>query len=399
MTTLRIPSETTPGQEYRVDVRHGQAVCDCPAGAMGRECKHAREAKEMMMVTEQRIPDEGPPYSDMADIPETAMGLAGDGPPLPLPVRLEERTLPTQGELQIISTIARTVIGAKGHAVPASIDTPAKAAAVMLAGWELGLKPMTALRHVFVVNGRTEPDGSAMMGLVKAGDPTAAFIFHTYTNELCDVSLHRGGHLAARCEYTLKDAQASGQAKKKRVKDRDTNQWKEIDGPWQLYVRDMLAWNAVKRVCRLGAPDLINAITSVNVRMVDGLLPEPIETVAIGESGRTLDQERKSAAFVQKVNDDYRPPPKGAPVTAEIMNMTPEEEAEAYAEHEAGLGPELATFIGQAPDLPDALKDEPDPSQETPEELAERIAEEKRLAAETGQAAMLPPDPASKVHP
>lgn len=42
---------------------------------------------------------------------------------------------------------------------------------------------------------------------------------------------------------------------------------------------------------------------------------------------------------------------------------------------------------------------EPDPKQETPEELAERIAEERRLATEATQGAMLPPDPKSKAHP
>lgn len=339
----RIPSETTPGQQYRVDIRDGEAVCDCQGFRSVGHCKHAAQAlKEEQMVTEKRIPDEGK---------ETALIVQEDGPPMPLAVHLEERTLPTRGELEIISSIARTVIGAKGHAVPASIDTPAKAAAVMLAGWELGLKPMTALRHVFVVNGRTEPDGSAMMGLVRAGDPTAAFTFHTYTHEACDVSLHRGGHLVARCEYTIEDAKKSGQAGK---------------GAWKDYTRDMLAWSAVKRVCRLGAADLINAITSVDVRQAGALLPEPIETVAIGDSGRTLAEERKSAEFVQKANAYYEPP------SAADDDALPAEAA-------------------------------PDPMAETPEEMAERIADEKRLADEAHQGKMLPPDTAeaakAKAHP
>ena len=52
--------------------------------------------------------------------------------------------------------------------------------AVMLAGWEVGAKPMTALRHMFVVNGRTEPDAQLMMGIVKARDPSARFQFQEF---------------------------------------------------------------------------------------------------------------------------------------------------------------------------------------------------------------------------
>src|SRR5207244_565354 len=122
-------------------------------------------------------------------------------------------------------------------------------AAVLLAGWELGVKPMTAFRHIFVVNGRTEPDAQVMMGLVRAKDPSAQFIFHQYTAEYCDVELRRGGESVIRVMYTIDDAIRSGQTAK--------------GGPWKQYPRDMCAWAAVKRACRLGAPDLVNAIPSV----------------------------------------------------------------------------------------------------------------------------------------
>ena len=184
----------------------------------------------------------------MTDTEERAVAIH-EGP-APLEVSIPPRSLPTQAELSVMGKIAQTLVQARGHSVPKEIDSAAKAAAVLLAGWELGVKPMTAFRHIFVVNGRTEPDAQVMMGLVRAKDPSAQFIFHEYTAERCKVELRRGGQSIVTVEYTLRDAEKSGQLGKQ-------------GSVWKVYPRDMCAWAAVKRACRLGAPDLVNAIPSV----------------------------------------------------------------------------------------------------------------------------------------
>jgi len=166
-----------------------------------------------------------------------------DGPP---PVAV----LPMKDEVAMMLTLAGNITKARGHAIPASIDSPEKAFAVILAGWELGVRPMTALRHVFVVNGRTEPDAQLMMGLVRARDETAEFIFHRTDGTECEVELRRGGRSVVRLAYTAAMAKASGQITK---------------GAWTSYPADMLRWAAVKRACRLGAPDLVNSIPSVGL--------------------------------------------------------------------------------------------------------------------------------------
>jgi len=170
---------------------------------------------------------------------------------VPIEVSPPVAVLPTRPEIGIMTELARSVVNARGHAVPAAVDTPAKAFAIMLAGWEVGAKPMTALRHMFVINGRTEPDAQLMMGIVKARDPSARFVFHSRADDLCDVELFRGGRPVVRLAYTAADAERAGLLKK--------------GGPWTQYRKDMMAWAAVKRVCRLGAPDLINAISGVDV--------------------------------------------------------------------------------------------------------------------------------------
>ena len=233
----RVHSRDPFGPVYHVQVFEGIAACNCQGYETAGHCWHQGRALEMQ---EQ---EEG--TESRALVPITVM------PPATM--------LPTLSDIQIIGTLARSVIGAKGHAVPEAIDSPAKAFAVMLAGWEMGARPMTALRHVFVVNGRTEPDAQLMMGIVRARDASAHFVFHERTALACDVELWRHGAKVIRIRYSIEDAKTSGQLARER-------------SPWRSYPADMCAWAAVKRCCRFGAPDLINAISGVDVAEAEDMM-------------------------------------------------------------------------------------------------------------------------------
>ncbi len=167
------------------------------------------------------------------------------------PPKPEER-LPTPAQFEMMMKIASMAVeGAskaqnQDRALPINIRTPEQAMTIMLAGYEMGLPVFTSLRRLYMVNGRVELETQALMGLVKAGDPTAWFRFDEYEHTACTVTLIRGGEEVLTCRYTVQDAQASGQMGK--------------PGPWRSYTRDMLAYSAVKRVCRLGAPELTNQI-------------------------------------------------------------------------------------------------------------------------------------------
>lgn len=226
-------STSREGGEYRVQVSPdgGSAVCDCPGALTHGACWHLSEAL--------RGEDEARSSRTVA--------LA------PFPVHPPTTLLPTKSELEVMGLIARTIVMSPGYAIPAALDRPDKAVAVMLAGRELGVPPMASFRHIFVVNGRTEPDAQVMTGLVQHYDPTARFEWEERSHERCVVTLHRAGRAAIRSEYTLEDARRSGQFKE------------DGRGPWKLYTRDMLAWAAVKRACRLGAPEIINGIVGHQV--------------------------------------------------------------------------------------------------------------------------------------
>jgi len=373
MTAFRVPSETVRGQSYKVEVQNGEAVCDCPGFRSHHHCKHADALKERTMSMSETIPE------------ERALAVT-DEIPEALPMQMPATTLPTQAELSIIGKIAATVIGAKGHAVPSAIDSPAKAAAVMLAGWEMGLLPMAALRHVYVVNGRTEPDAQAMMGIVRAQDSTARFIFLEYTEERCTVQLRRRGEDVVICTYTLEDAQKSGQLAK--------------DGPWHKYPRDMLAWAAVKRVCRLGAADLVNAIGSRRVADVREMLPEPHESDA-----PLLPEPSEDAADGAVAGADEAREGEGDGQPDDAVSGAGEPVAEAVAGRSAGAlqQPRVGLRLRDVPSDPAddsasvAATGETGEAALAPAEPARWTAADQ--AEEDRQTEMLPPAPKSRAHP
>lgn len=171
-----------------------------------------------------------------------------DAPPRELVVGpMPTAVLPDRETLSLIDYISGTVMRAGGGMVPSSVKTKEQAAAIMLAGWEMGLRPMTALRHVYLVNGKTQLEARAMMGVVRAQDPRIIFKVTEYTQQAVTIQMHRPGQpKATEVRYTVEDAKKSGQMSR--------------GGPWQTYTRDMLYAAASARVCRIGAPDLINAI-------------------------------------------------------------------------------------------------------------------------------------------
>lgn len=172
-----------------------------------------------------------------------------DGPPPELVVGAPGTALlPSRAEMTLMTDIAKTVFAAGGGMLPQHIKTPHQALAIMIAGHELGLRPMTSLRHIYIVNGKTELETRAMVGIVKARDERIKFSWPEYTQEAVTCVVERPGQDPVKVRYTVEDATKSGQMKK--------------GGPWQAYTRDMLYAAATKRAVRLAAPDIINAIDS-----------------------------------------------------------------------------------------------------------------------------------------
>jgi len=231
--TVHVASESDPKLTYTLHALGDVITCSCRGYQTYKKCKHQTALDAVLK--EDQVTENGTAIVK-ADAPPQSLTV---GPP---PTAL----LATNPELQAMWAIAKTVIQAEGM-VPAAIKTAPQAMAVMLAGWELGLRPMTALRHVYIVNGKTDIETRAMVGIIRQRDPRIQFEWPQYTREAVTCILRRPGQPETMVTYTVADAKASGQYEGKM-------------GIWKAYTRDMLYAAATKRACRLGAPDLINAI-------------------------------------------------------------------------------------------------------------------------------------------
>lgn len=247
------------------------------------------------------------------------------------PIQLSPaRRLPNEDEYAMMLKIASNAVQAgagvtdkNARALPANIKTAEQAMVIMLAGFELGMTPNTALRRLFIVNGRVELETQALMGLVRAFDPSAKFRFVKYERDECRVQLWRDelifgedgvgkrvSVMQIEASYTKEDAITSGQLTEQWWRRRDPNgaapgtpfnrlpyvevgpEWKpkghnerrgravqgkqnawyveELqDSVWTKYQRDMMAYSACKRACRLGAPDATNMIIAESHRLLE----------------------------------------------------------------------------------------------------------------------------------
>lgn len=206
--------------------------------------------------------------------PEEAEALA------PVHIKPPRELYPSRDTMSVIVAIAKNTPAAQGHATPSGI-TPGQAFAIMVAGWEIGVGPMTSLRHITAINGRTEPDAQLMQGICLAYDSTCEFRWPEPINsEQATVELWRKGRKVITGTYTVEDAMRAGQwtpLTRRKVaswhrndngknvptyaKDANGDYIEEtINGPWQTHPQLMLAYNAIKIACKLGAPDLINRV-------------------------------------------------------------------------------------------------------------------------------------------
>ena len=167
--------------------------------------------------------------------------------------------LPNERDIKDTLALAEVLLSerAAGQTIPATLDTPAKAAAVILAGRELGFDPMTSFRRFYIVNGQTQLDAQGIVALVQraGGD----IVYHETTDTVADVEIVRPGRASVRVRYTMEQAVKAGSTKNK-YGDKAV---------WTSHPADMLIWKAVTRAGKRGAADLINAIEGAMVRLDD----------------------------------------------------------------------------------------------------------------------------------
>lgn len=173
--------------------------------------------------------------------------------------------LPSVQELDIIKAIAATA-GSAGNLLPTIGKRPmtaAEATVIMVYGRELGVQPMSALQHIYVVKGRPESSTQLKVGMMQAYDPNAGV-------EILERTLER-----ARVRITYKGRSAIFEAAKEDAQRADL-----LGNPvWAKYPMQMLVWTATRTGVRIMAPDALLRLAPLPD--VDELAPPVIEGDAI----------------------------------------------------------------------------------------------------------------------
>ncbi len=170
--------------------------------------------------------------------PSTAMVRAE--PAAPAPAAYEPRNL------EEARALAQSLVksGLLGKAVP----TPEAALAIMIAGRELGLPTMQALRGVYVVEGKPSLSADLMVALVRRSGLADYLRIVESTPERCVYETRRRGDPApVRVEWTMDMARRAGLAKRQ---------------PWEAYPATMLRHRAAAELCRAVYPDLLLGVYS-----------------------------------------------------------------------------------------------------------------------------------------
>lgn len=127
--------------------------------------------------------------------------------------------------------------------LPAHIKSGGQAMAIILAGRELGLSPMTALRSIHLVEGRVTLAADLQLALVKRAGVRHRWL-QTDT-EAAVVELTRAPDAAFAFSYSIADAKRAGLAEKQN---------------WRRHTAAMLRARAISGAIRAYCPDLLTTV-------------------------------------------------------------------------------------------------------------------------------------------
>lgn len=216
---VRVPSRKTAGVFYDVLIGlDGALQCNCPASFNRLKCWHVSFVQEELDMTNE------------------ARAL------VPIVVKPSVELLPSSHDLDVVERAAAMAY-AGAVTLPDGIKTKEQVAAVMLYGLELGLKPMTALRHLYIVKGKVAPSAEVMVGICMSKERDIAFHIEEISAEKCTIRMVRPSrNVNALYTVTWAQIKQAGLATEQNSK----------------YPEDRLRYHCVKRLVRAYAPDLIN---------------------------------------------------------------------------------------------------------------------------------------------
>lgn len=233
---------------------------------------------------------------------------------------------------ELAAATARAI--ASGSVVlPPHAREPGAAAAIMLAGLELGLQPMEAIRSLHLVDGRVVLAADAQLALVLRRGVALEWIRTDATAAECRIV--RPGRQPHAVAYTIQDAQRAGLAGRQ---------------TWQRHPAAMLRARCITTAIRQYCPDLLSGAYSPDEAADFGASPAPAAA---------------APPVVAEYSDPPAPAPRKGPTNAELIALRDQalavgvsaDRLAALKEAAGGDRGALATSIREA--IADATAPEP----------------------------------------
>jgi hypothetical protein len=224
--------------------------------------------------------------------------------------------------------------------LPIALQTSGQVVAVLLAGRELGLAPMTALRTINIVEGKVGIAASLQLALANRAGIKHRFI--EQTAERCVLELQSPGEEPMRYEYTIAEAKAALLIERGRARDENK---RAIAGTsvWEKHPKNMLRARCISNAISAHCPEVLLAVYDPDeiedIRetqlAAQGLAapytaPEHVVEVIDAETGEVTQQA---------VPPQTNTAPASAPVVESTVVTEPENAAQRVLQDMAGQTP------------------------------------------------------------
>lgn len=150
----------------------------------------------------------------------------------------ETEVLPSPAQWQTMLQMADTLV--KSGFLPKTIDTPAKATAVILKGRELGIPAMQSFSHIYIIEGKPTCSAELQLALLARGGVT--WEWRESSGNAAEIIYSRPGWSAFSSRFDMEDAKRANLVNK---------------ATWKAYPANMLRARAISNGARMIGPDLL----------------------------------------------------------------------------------------------------------------------------------------------
>jgi len=184
--------------------------------------------------------------------------------------------VPTLSEIESLKELGRAAARSNFlNSTASSVDgRAADAFFVIMYGRELGISAMTALKTIFVIDGKPSCSGQAMLALLRRAGVEVEIPNPGALIDEATVRIRRPGGQFREYTYTKDMAVAAGL-------------WDK--GTWKKYWRQMLIWRALSDAARYEAPDVIGGLYTIEEIAPDTPFAEdgtPTGEIITGQAAR-----------------------------------------------------------------------------------------------------------------